>query len=106
MGQIVAISGNQSLTFRSQEVYEHRMRSFLSQFRTSSSAGAWNRAVEVLAQLNPSVMVDLDVDTTDFGRLTSLGTLFRNVGEQLSHGGRQGRISCLQELATHSNRLS
>ena len=43
--------------------------------------------------------VDLDLDTDDFGRLTSLGTLFRTVGEQLLHGGRQGRIACLRELA-------
>ena len=58
--------------------------------------------MEVLGQLNPSVMVDLDLDTYDFGRLSSLGTLFRNVGEQLLHGGRQARIACLQELATQA----
>jgi hypothetical protein len=101
-GQIVAMCGNQSLTFTSQESYEYRLRSFLNQFRTSSTSGAWNRAVEVLGQLNPSVMVDLDLDTYDFGRLSSLGTLFRNVGEQLLHGGRQARIACLQELATQA----
>jgi hypothetical protein len=55
--------------------------------------------VEVLGQLNPSVMVDLDLDTQDFGRLGSLSTLFRTVGETLLHGNRQARVQCLQELA-------
>ena len=55
--------------------------------------------MEVLGQLNPSVMVDLDLDTQDFGRLGSLSTLFRTVGETLLHGNRQARVQCLQELA-------
>ena len=82
-GQIVAMNGNQSLTFSSTEAYEYRLRSFINQFRSSSTSGAWNRAVEVLGQLNPSVMVDLDLDTQDFGSLGSLSTLFRTVGETL-----------------------
>jgi hypothetical protein len=98
-GQIVAICGNENLTFGLQEAYEHRLRSFLSQFRLSSTSGSWSRAVEVLKQLNPSVMVDVDLDNQDFGLLSSLSTLFRTVGEDLLHGGRQARIKCLQELA-------
>ena len=41
-GQIVVMCGNQSLTFNTQEAYEFRLRSFLNQFRASSTSGAWS----------------------------------------------------------------
>ena len=84
-----------------QEMYEHRIRSFLTHHAISSS-GAWNRAVEALAQLNPSSMIDLDTDMGESDKLASLGTLLRNVATELSNGGRQARIKSLQELAQQS----
>uniref|UniRef100_A0A7S4K7H8 Uncharacterized protein n=1 Tax=Guillardia theta TaxID=55529 RepID=A0A7S4K7H8_GUITH len=98
-GEIVAINGNQNISFSTTDIYEHRLSSFLNQFKSSSASIAWTAACEVLGQLNPSVMVDLDLDTTDFGKLSSLGTLFRIVSEQLLHGSREKRVDALRELA-------
>jgi hypothetical protein len=78
-GQIVAMHGNQHLTFGATEMYDHRLRIFLNQF--SLSSGLWAGAGDVLKMLSPSAMADPDWDgdddTVDFASLASLGTLFR-----------------------------
>jgi hypothetical protein len=78
-GQIVAMHGNQHLTFGATEMYDHRLRIFLNQF--SLSSGLWAGAGDVLKLLSPSAMADPDWDgdddTVDFASLASLGTLFR-----------------------------
>jgi len=103
-GQVVAMQGNQHLTFGASEMYDHRLGTFLAQFNPTS--GLWSGAADVLKQLSPSAMADPDWDgdddTVDFSSMASLGTLFRQTGDALGSSSRERRVDALTELATRA----